>query len=234
MSCSELSNASMRPVCHNIVLTILSLGIKWGKSPRLKKWLELESYKDKIIKATDGGDLPKVLLKYLSVALGVSDKYFYRADWVLLVKVFYLTLEKSPKVDLPITSPTTETSKDDEWSYDGRIWHLYSHMLAKSYGWDLEYISCLHVDEALAKIQEIVVDDQLEKEFYYGLSEIAYSYDSRSKTSKFKPLPRPHWMRPKAKPIKKFLIPKDMLPVGVVNLTDALPEEYLPKEVKTK
>lgn len=222
----------MKIFVHNLILAILSLGVRWGKSPRLKKWLELETYKDKIVRATDGGDLPKVLLKYLSVALGVSEKWFEYADWVKLVSVFYLSLTKSPKVDLPILSPTDEKSPEEDWNYDGRTWHLYSHMLAKSYGWNLEYISCLRVEEALAKIEEILVAEQLEREFYYGLSEVAYSYDQQTKKSKFVPLPRPHWMRKRIKPIQKFLIPKDMMPVGVVNMMDALPNEYLPKEVK--
>lgn len=223
----------MKRIVHNLILFILNLGIKRGKPPRFKRWLELESYKEKIIKATDGGDFPKALLKYLSVALGVSERWFETADWMLLASAFYVSVNKSPKIELPITSPSEEKHKDDDWSYDGRMWHLYSHMLAKSYGWDLEYISCLHVEEALAKIQEIIVDTQLEHEFMYGLSEVAYPYDKNTKQSKFVPLPRPSWMRPKAKPIKKFLIPKDMLPVGVVNMADALPDEYLPKEIKT-
>ena len=215
---------------HNLILTILVLGIKWGRTPRLRKWLELESYKEKIIKATDGGDLPRWMFRYLSVALwGVSEKWFKCADWVKIVSVFYLSISKSPKIELPITSPSDEKSREDDWNYDGRVWHLYSHMLAKAYGWTLEYISQLSVVEALAKIEEIIVDTQLEREFYYGLSEAAYSYDKHTKTSKYVPLPRPHWMRKQIKPIKKFLIPASMLPVGVVNMSDALPDEYLPK-----
>jgi len=63
-------------------------------------------------------------------------------------------------------------------------------MLAKNYGWTLEYVSMLQVEEALAKIQEILVDEQLEHEFFYGLSEVAYSYDSSTKKSKFVPMPQ--------------------------------------------
>jgi hypothetical protein len=202
----------------------------WGE-PRLRKWIELETYKDKIIKATDGGDLPFWILKFLSVALGVREQYFSQADWTKIVRAFYTISLLSPKLELPIATPSNEKQEDAEWSYDGRTWHLYSHMLAKSYGWTLEYISCLRIEEGLAKIQEILTDEQLEREFYYGLSEAAYSYDSRSKTSKFNPLPRPHWMRKRMKEIKKFPIPAAMLPVGVINMADALPDEYLPKPI---
>jgi len=222
----------MKPFLHNCILAVLALGLKWGKQPRLRTWLELETYKEKIIEATDGGDFPKVLLKYLSVAFwGINSKWFDHANWIKIVSAFYLSISKLPKIELPITTPTNEKSSKDDWSYDGRTWHLYSHMLAKNYGWTLEYISCLRVDEALAKIEEIMVDEQLNREFQYSLSENAYSYDQRTKKNKFIPLPRPYWMRKKAKPIQKFLIPASMLPVGVVNMTDALPDEYLPKAI---
>lgn len=202
-----------------------------GNSPRLKKWIELENLKRGIIKATDDGDFPKELLRFLSVALGVSSKYFDKANWILIVKSFYICISILPKVELPITSPTDEKHSEDDWSYPQRTWNLYSHMLAKNYGWDLEYVAQLDVFDALAHIQEIITDEQLEREFYYGLSEAAYSYDQRTKKSKYVPLPRPHWMRKKAKPIQKFLIPASMLPVGIVNMKDVLPDEYLPKEI---
>lgn len=216
-------------IFHNLILSISLLRIKWGSAPKFRKWLELESYKEKIIKAADGGDFPRALLKYLSVALGVRDRWIENADWPLLVSAFYVSLNKSPKVELPITTPSGEKPVTEDWSYDGRMWHLYSHMLAKAYGWTLEYISCLHVEEALAKIQEIIVDEQLEHEFVYGLSEMAYSYDKHTQKSKFIPLPRPSWMRPKAKPIKKFPIPVSMIPMGVVMTDGVLPDEFMPK-----
>ena len=201
--------------------------------PRLRKWIELEQRKEKIIKATDGGDdFPSDLFSYLSVALGINSKYYEKADWYNIIQAFYVCLSKSPQVELPILTPHEEESKEESWDYPHRTWHLYSHLLAKAYGWSLEEISQLHVDEALAKIQEIIVDDQLDKEFFYGLSEIAYHYDKNSKTSKFVPLHRPHWMRPKIKPIKKILIPASMLPVGNVIMDGVLPPEYMPREVK--
>ena len=178
-------------IFHNCILNLLLWWNRGKSPPRLKKWIELEDRKEKIIKAVEGGnDFPKELFSYLSTALGVSDKWFERADWLLIAKAFYVCVSKSPKVELPITSPTDEkVGKEESWDYDNRTWHLYSHLLAKSYGWTLEYIAMLPVVETMAKIQEIVVDDQLEKEFQYGLSEMAYRYDKNSKTSKFVPLP---------------------------------------------
>ena len=76
------------------------------------------------------------------------------------------------------------------------------------------------------------MDDQLEREFYYGLSEVAYHYDAATKKSKFVPLPRPNWMRPKVEPEKvvKTPIPASMIPMGVVISDNVLPDELLPKE----
>lgn len=223
----------MKAFFHNLILLILIRGLQWGKPPTLKRWLELETYKDKIIKATEGEHFPEYLLHYLSVAFGgISSKWFDHANWIRIVSAFYLSVSKSPKIELPITTPTDEKSKEDDWSYDGRTWHLYSHMLAKNYGWDLEYISCLPVIEALSKIQEIMVDEQLEHEFIYGLSENAYSYDKRTNKSTFVPLPRPHWMRKKIQPIKKTLIPASMMPMGMGIEDNVLPDEYLPKQIQ--
>lgn len=208
----------------------------WNKRgtspPRLRKWILLEAKKEQIIKAIgSGSDFPSELFSYLSIALGVSYERYKQADWTILVEAFYLCISKSPVLELPITTPSHETSKEESWDYPTRTWHLYSHLLAKSYGWTLEYISQLQVEEALSKIQEIIVDDQLSREFEYGLSEVAYHYDKNSKTSKFVPLPRPHWMRTKIQPIKRMLIPKSMLPVGNVISEGVLPPEMMPREI---
>ena len=200
-------------------------------TPTFQKWLELESLKEKIIEAVrEGTDFPAHLFTYLRTALVINPKYYDQGDWVRVVNLFYVVLDKSPKVELPITSPSNDTHKDEPWDYPDRIWHLYSHMLAKSYGWSLEYISHLCVGEALAKIQEIMTDEQLDREFFYGLSEVAYSYDKGSKKSKYNPMPRPHWMRPTMKPVERFLIPAYMLPVGNVDMR-GVPDELKPKEV---
>ena len=198
--------------------------------------MDLEGIKEKIIEAVSNrqADFPILLLAYIETALGVSSKWYAKANWLKVVELFYACLLKTPVVKIPLTSPSNEKFKDDPWSYPNRSWHLYSHILAQSYGWDLEYISQLQVGEALAKIQEIMTDKQLEREFVYGLSEIAYPYNKNSKQSIFKPLDRPHWMRPTINPVRdipRFPIPKDMLPVGVVMLENVLPDEFLPKAI---
>ena len=88
--------------------------------------------------------------------------------------------------------------------------------MAKAYGWTEEYISNLEIETGLALIQEAIVDDQLNKEWEWSLTEIAYEYDKGSKTSKFRALPRPDWMGGGKKPPKKTTMLKVMLPVGYI------------------
>lgn len=204
---------------------------KRGKEPNFRKWLQLESLKEKIIKAVrDGADFPTSLFHYLDTALPINHKFYWKADWIKIVELFYALLSNSPKIELPITAPAEQKDKEEPWNYDGRLWHMYSHLIAKSYGWTLETISQLRPVDALAKIQEILTDEQLDREFYYGLSEVAYAYDKGSKKSRYVPMPRPHWMRPAIKPIEKILIPASMLPMGNV-IMDGIPDELKPKQV---
>lgn len=93
---------------------------------------------------------------------------------------------------------------------------MYSHILAKAYGWSLEYIANLPVLEAMAKLQEIMTEEQLEKEFLWSTSQNAFEYDQKTKMSHFKKLPRPYWMLPKAKPLPKIKMRKDLVPMGNV------------------
>lgn len=195
--------------------------------------MQLETIKEKIAAAARSNreDFPDRVLEYLRVAVGVSPKWYEKADWMRVINLFYVCLSKSPTIHLPILTPGGEENKPEPWHYEGRSWHAYSHIIAKAYGWTLKEISQLQVGEALAKIQEIMVDEQLEREFLHGLSEIAYPYDKNTKKPEYKPLPRPHWMRPKAKPIPRFKIPKAVMPMGSVVMDGVLSEEYLPKPI---
>ena len=220
---------------HNLIISILLWKIK-RREYLFRQWIELENIKSKIIEAVENShpDFPVYLLDYISTALGVSSKWFEKAEWIKIVELFYACLARSPKVDIPLTSPSKEKFKDDPWTYEGRTWPLYSHLIAQAYGWTLKEISQLQVGSALSMIQEIMVDKQLEKEFQYGLSEIAYPYNKSTKKSVFKPLDRPYWMRPTFNPqidIPRFKIPVGMMPEGVVVMDKVLPDEFLPKEV---
>ena len=112
-----------------------------------------------------------------------------------------------------------DTKKKPVWDYEGRTWYSWVHDLAHAYGWSMEYIAELDIDDASSLLQELIIDDQLEKEFYWMTSEIAYPYNESSKKSEFKPLDRPIWMRDEIRSIKEgkdqtVRILKEHLPVG--------------------
>lgn len=193
----------------------------------------MEQQKEKVIKAVGEGsdEFPNHLLFFISTALHVNSKYFQDAEWDKIILAFYTICLKSPVMKLPLLEPgDTESNKKDAWDYEGRTWNLYAHMIAKSYGWGLEEISQLKIEQALSMIQEIITDEQLDKEFIYSLSEVAYPYNKNTKEQKFTPLPRPSWMRPRVKAIRRYPIPINAMPSGVVNY-DALPKEVQPKEI---
>jgi hypothetical protein len=199
---------------------------------KFKKWVQLEEMKQKIKEAAGipNDDFPNHILAFIASALNVPVGWIEKAEWGKVIHAFYVVCTKFPQLDLPIVQPSPLTQGQEEsWEYEGRTWHVYSHILAKHYGWTIEYISQLQVGEALAKIQEILTDEQLEREFQHSLSEIAYPYNSQTKKSEFHPLQRPHWMRPKIKETPKIKIPAIYMPIGVVDY-DSLPEELKPKE----
>lgn len=218
-------------ILHNLVISIsIFVYSRVGQEPRLKQWMKLEGIKENIIKSIseNSDDFPVQILNFISCGLHLPIKYFEFSDWEKIIQSFYAIVIKCPIVKLPITEPSNEHSQEDNWDYPERTWNLYSHMLSSEYGWELEYISNLKVFDALALIQEILTQKQLDREFQHGLSEIAYPYNAQTKKSEFKALPRPHWMRARIMPVMKFKMPTSSLPVGNVDY-DALPEELRPQ-----
>ena len=220
-------------VVHNLIVSILVWKTKRRREYLFKRWIQIESIKEQIVSAveTDRDDFPDKVLELISTATGVSFKWYEKADWLRVVSLFYVCLSKSPIIHLPLLEPSGKESEPEPWDYEGRTWHSYSHIIAKAYGWTLKEISQLKVGDALAKIQEILTDEQLELEFHHHLSEISWQYDKNTKKSVYQPLDRPHWMRPKAKPIPRFKIPVSMMPMGNVEVDGVLSEEYQPKPI---
>lgn len=101
------------------------------------------------------------------------------------------------------------------WDYEGRATFLMVHVLARTYGWSLDQVVNLEPEVGLALVNEILVDEQLQQEWDYGLSEVARVYNPTTKRSHFKPLPRPPWMAHSLGTLKTK-IPKSVLPQGHV------------------
>lgn len=173
------------------------------------------------------------MISFLSTALNLSPNVFLQVPWWACIKAFNIvTTKNAPRIPLPlIVESDNKKLKEEGWNYKGRLWHMYSHLLAKSYGWTLEYVANLKIEEALAKVQEILTDEQLDREFIWASSEVAYPYDSRTQKSKFVPLTRPYWMRPIPILPKKTKILKSLMPVGAVDY-GAVGKEYEPQEIK--
>lgn len=186
---------------------------------KFRTWVELEEQKDRIIRAVkEGADFSKHLTSFLSTALpfGGIFGFFY---WMIPMRMFFIIVNLSRvKSDVPLIARMSPRNiKKEDWDYDGRAWHLYSHILADAYGWSLEYIANLLPEEALAKVQEILVDEQLRKEFEWSTTEVAYKYDKGSKKSYLQRLDRPYYMHPKMVAPKKSKMPRYLIPIGAVD-----------------
>lgn len=197
--------------------------------PKLWKWLSIENLRNKIIESAGKSDeFATGLFAYLSALLDIDDSTLENAPWYEVLSGYYLAvIECYPSLDLSIllSGGKKEGKLPDPWEYDGRVKYGWVHMFAKNYGWSLEYVSELDVDDAFALIQEISLEDQFEKEWQWGMSEVAYEYDPTSKKSNLKKLPRPDWMmignRHYQKKVDKekkpsFKVRTDFLPHGVI------------------
>jgi hypothetical protein len=204
---------------------LLRVQIYLLRKPKFRKWTKLEDKKYEFIQSVEDSqpNLPETLFDYLSTALYFPVKY-EKLYWKDAIESFYKIHGVTSTIrKIPITSnPSKLKSDKDVWDYPGRLWSLYLNIIAYAYHWTEKQIANLKVDDALAFIQEILTDKQLEKEFIWSTSEIAYPYDTATKQSKFQPLERPYWMV-KTKSIRKAPpIPKSLLPVGnVVRLDEA-------------
>jgi hypothetical protein len=202
---------------------IISVSEKFIEVERAKLhlWFDLEELRSNLKEAAESGDttaVSRLLCFYLSAASCENIEVFQDANWeevaIAFAEIDALNL---PRMNFPLFEFAHKKLDDPAvWEYDGRTWYLWVHVLAKAYGWTEEYISGLEIETGLALIQEAMVEDQLQKEWEWSLTEIAYQYDAGSKTSRFKPLPRPGWMGGGKKPPKKTKMLKEMLPFGYI------------------
>ena len=193
-----------------------------------RKWLELESIKKSLSEATERSDFPDRVFAYLSVAFDSkgNEGTSWESTVISLLDAFK---QFRPTAKIPfLEAPDSGKEKPADWDYTGRSWAFWSNVFARTYGWNLEYIADLELNEALALAQEILTDEQLDKEWTYSLSELAYPWNASTKKSVFKPLPRPYWMKPSAKPMKKYKFPRSLLPVGAIQDVSGMPMEYNP------
>ena len=184
---------------------------------KLKNWLLLSSYRKKIAQRQDVVDniLASVALSDKETDYGVLPWYQTQAALHSLSEANLISIK------FPILNKIERNWNEKlPWDYPERDWYYWAHLLASKYGWLLEYIAELDIDDAVALLQESEVEDQLVKEWEYQLSEIAYPYDKSTKKSKFKPLSRPHWMQIPIVVAKLRRMPANLMPVGIVKMNE--------------
>lgn len=195
---------------------------------KLRGWTGLETVKKEIDAAASKNDFNQsfmYMVKFIEAALLSSVDIDWSAlPWYDFLFIYNKVIElNSPTIEFPIIARSgTADEKKNPWEYDGRAWYYWLNLFAENYGWNSETIAEMDIDEAFGLLQEISINEQLEREWEWGLSEMAYEYDKTTKKSKYHPLPRPSWMQPiipKQLPIIK--IPKALMPVGnIVNLQE--------------
>lgn len=189
----------------------------------LRVWLELEEINKKIIEAMKGKSMleaSSLICSYLSVITKLEEDKIKTFFWLDVADAYAtILLACIPKTEFPLLMGKSDKPETFIWDYEGRTWYKWSHLLAKSYGWSQEYIADLYFEDAIAFIQEVLIDEQMDKEWQWSLSELAYPYNKATKKSEFKALPRPSWMlgmRKPAEEIKPVKLPVSMIPMGIV------------------
>lgn len=191
---------------------------------KLKRWIELESLKTKTLDFAKRGRAMEFcdnILSYVSICTGVEIDELDKLPWTEIVFTWQRLLSlNTPNLDIPIYAvQNLDDKKKPVWDYEGRTWYTWVHDLAHEYGWTIEYIAELDIDDASSLLQELIINDQLDKEFHWMSSEVAYPYNESSKKGEFKPLQRPVWMMEQIRSIKEgkdqnIRILKEHLPVG--------------------
>lgn len=204
---------------------------KLYRRPNFGRFLHLENIKYKILQAAKRKEetFPDLVISYLSAAFCFPKKLLQNLRWDFILALFFLVASISvPKNIIPLLRMTKDANKTEPWDYEGRVKYLQIHTIAQKYGWSEQQINKLDVDTAFALIQEILTDEQLDREFLWTMSERSYIYDYKTKTGKPNPLERPYFMKEEVKPPQKTVIPSSLMPVGNVSYK-AFSDDYKPK-----
>ena len=200
----------------NIIIKILGLLPR----NRFGKFLQLEDIKHKILQSGKRKEetFPDLVVSYVSTAFLFPANLLKKLPWDVLFLLFSLASSRNvPKVSIPLLKPNKQKEEKAPWDYDGRGYSMYVHIIARTYGWDKKKIDNLDIDIALALVQEIITDEQLDREFLWSMSDKNYIYNAQTKTSKANPLERPFFMKMEVQAPKKTKIPKSMMPQGLVH-----------------
>lgn len=204
---------------------MVTLGEKTYSAERkqLRDWLNLNEILAALEEATEHTDsnaTADAVCRYVSVALGLDGEVLHGLPWKE-VAIAYSEIQKINFVDVSHIAftriPDPKITKEP-WDYTGRIWWTWAHDFAKAFGWTLEYIANLKVEDAFAMLQENLLSQYFEREWQWTVSEYSVKYNQTTKKTEPNPLPKPDWMKaysPQAiQPNKPVIMRKDMIPVG--------------------
>jgi len=206
---------------RRIVISLGGLEYNVTKA-RLGKYLKMQTVLRDLGKASkvqDSGAMADALFRYIALSMKDYDRGLFNiTPWMDIVRVYQELIELNTIGDeYNLISVPARDSVPPPWDHPKRGEITWIHLLAKSYNWHKEDIENLWPEEAIALIQEILADEQLDREFLHALSEVAYIYNKSTKKSVYQPLRRPSWMVVRRDPIHVITqLHKDMLPVGNV------------------
>jgi hypothetical protein len=187
--------------------------------PHLKIWLMQVKLQKEIAEKAENHDpdeLAGAIYKYLNL---FSVQAWETFDWIEVLQVLAQIINLCvPKIDFPIFH-TQEKNEQVPADYPEKDWYFWLHTMCSKYHWSIEYVSEMSVEDAFGLLQEGIIERQQKREWQWSLSELAYPFNADTKTSSFKPLPRPDWMQiAHDLTPKKTQIRKDMMPQG--NIVD--------------
>jgi len=189
---------------------------------KLRGWSRLESLKkdmDDAISKDDYDTYFDKMVEFVEMASSTSEPIDWKSvAWFDFLAIYNMAIQSNvPTIEFPIFRAKQEEQKELPWEYDGRSWFFWLNLFSRNYGWSIEQIENLDIDEAIGLYQEIEIDNQMKKEWEWGLTEISYEYNPTTKMSTLRPLPRPEWMKPIAPQVMpKVKMRREHLPVGNV------------------
>jgi hypothetical protein len=188
----------------------------------LHSWTQLEEIRSNILEAARKKDLQKVndlVISYILTASKSKEVDWDEQPWYMTLTAYEMAFKVNmPTMSFPILKVKSKENKKQPWEYPGRNWYYWLNTLCKVYGWSKEQVENLEIDDGIGLLQEILIDEQMQKEWEWGISEVSHGYNADTKKSEFHELPRPEWMKDitPATP-KRFKMLKSMLPAGIVN-----------------
>lgn len=189
------------------------------KQHKLKNWLISEEIRGKLSDTAKEGDIKGVcnnVFSYIEKAISVEIPQ--NLPWYDVAQAFISIANLNVPHLIPILLGKINPERE-AWEYDGRLWFMWANTFAQCYGWDLNRIATMDINDAVSLLQEIALQKQYDREWQWSLTEIAYPYNESSNRSEFHPLTRPDWMQMSVKPIvapKKKWMAKEMMPMGLV------------------